>query len=62
MPIWISYDLSVQLSAKSNKNVAQQKGQCITYILTRPCLIFLRLSLAEFAFLHECIQIEIYSI
>ena len=33
--------LSIQLGANSNKNVVQQKGQCITYILTRPCMIFL---------------------
>ena len=28
--------LSIQLSAKSCKNVVEQKSQCITYILTRP--------------------------
>ena len=26
--------LSIQLGAKSNENAVQQKGQCITYILT----------------------------
>ena len=34
--------LSIQLGAKSSKNVVQQKGQRITYILTRPCMIFFR--------------------
>ena len=27
---------------RSNKNVVQQKGQRIAYILTRPCMIFFR--------------------
>ena len=35
-------NLSIELGAKSNKNVVQQKGQRIAYILTRPCMIFFR--------------------
>ena len=31
--------MSIELGAKSNKNVVQQKDQRITYILTRPCMI-----------------------
>ena len=34
--------LSIQVGAKSNKNVVQQKGQRITYILTISCMIFFR--------------------
>ena len=43
--------LSIQVGAKSNKNVVQQKGQRITYILTRPCMIFLGFSEVKNAFL-----------
>ena len=43
--------VSIQPSAKSNKNVVQQKGQSITYILTRPCMIPFRLFRSENAFL-----------
>ena len=43
--------LSIQLCAKSNKKVVQQKGQRITYILTRPCMIFLGFSEVKDAFL-----------
>ena len=32
--------LFIQFGAKSNKNLVHQKGQRITYILTRPCMIF----------------------
>ena len=35
------YYLSIQLGAKLNKTVVQQNGQRITYILTRPCMIFI---------------------
>ena len=43
--------MSIQLAAKSNKNVIQQKSQRITYILTRPCMIFLGFSEVKNAFL-----------
>ena len=33
--------MSIELGAKSNKNVVQQKGQRIIYILTRPTLYWL---------------------
>ena len=38
-------------SSGDNKNVVQQKGQHITYILTRPCMIFLGFSEVKNAFL-----------
>ena len=34
------YNLSIQLSANSYKNVVQLKGQRITYILQRLCMAF----------------------
>ena len=43
--------LSVQLGAKSNKNVVQKKGQHITYILTRPCMMFFRFFRSKNVFL-----------
>ena len=52
VPIGIS---TICLYVKSNKNVVQQKGHRITYILTRPCMIFLRYFRSKkmcFFFLH----------
>ena len=34
-----------------DKNVVQQKGQCITYIFTRPCVVFLGFSKVNNVFL-----------
>ena len=42
--------LSIQLGAKSNKNDVQQKGKRITFILTRPCMIFLGFSEVKMRF------------
>ena len=43
--------LSIQLDAKSKINIVQQKGQCITCILTRSCMIFFRFFRSTNAFL-----------
>ena len=42
MPVGIPTTCLYMLGAKSTENVVQQKGQRITYILTRPNMIFFR--------------------
>ena len=47
--------MSIQLGAKSNKTVVQQKVQRITYILTRPGMIFFKVfSMQKCVFVVTC--------